>query len=245
MNKALRWIYSRYCLLIFALIFLVMTPLFWVFIQKPSWKTYALKLNHWWAVIFFKLSAIPAEQVYRSNLSPRQQFVFCANHTSYLDIPLIGLNSNKFVFVGKSSIAKVPLFGYMYRNIHITVDRDRLRSKYQTLKRAEEEIEKGHSLVMFPEGGIGKNPPRLSSFKDGPFRVAIEKQIPVVPVTIPFNWIILPNHSNLMVHRRKAVIIYHPPVSTVGLTPDDTDTLKDKVSGIINAELTKYYPHGH
>lgn len=245
MKKVLRWIYSRYCLVVFALIFLILTPLYWIFIQRPSWKSYALTLNRWWAQLFFTFTQIPVKQKYLHPFNGAEQVVFCANHTSFLDIPLIGLNPNRFVFVGKSSIAKVPLFGYMYRKIHITVDRARLRSKYQTLQRAQEEVDRGHSLVMFPEGGIGKNPPDLSHFKDGPFRVAIEKQIPVVPVTIPHNWIILPNHPSLMVNRRTALIIYHPPVSTRGLTLNDLDHLKSEVASIIKKEMLKFHPDGH
>lgn len=242
MKELLRWIYSRYCLVIFGLIFLFLTPLFWLFIQRPSWKRYAIKLNHWWARIFFKLSRIPMKQVYHTELSLRQEYMFCANHTSFLDIPLIGLNKNQFVFVGKSSISKVPLFGYIYKKIHITVDRTKLRSKYQTLQRAYEELDQGRSLVMFPEGGSSKSPPKLGPFKDGPFRIAIEKQIPIVPVTIPHNWIILPNHPSLMVYKETAMIIYHPSISTVGLTLKDMDNLKGQVADIITKELSKFHP---
>ena len=157
-----------------------------------------------------------------------------------MDIPLLGLNGHNFVFVGKSSIAKVPLFGYMYKKIHITVDRSKLKSKYRTLQLAQHEIEQGRSLAMFPEGGIGKNPPHLSEFKDGPFRVAIEQQIPVVPVTIPYNWIILPNHPSLMVNRTTAKIIYHPAIATTGMDLQDLDTLKYQVNQVIAQELSKY-----
>ncbi len=245
MKKVLRWIYSRYCLAVFALIFLALTPLFLIFIQKPSWKQYALTLNRWWALWFFTISRIPVKQVYHQPITGDNPLIFCANHTSFLDIPLIGLNPNRFVFVGKSSIGKVPLFGYIYRKIHITVDRNKLRSKYQTLRSAGEEIDRGRSLVMFPEGGTAKNPPQLSAFKDGPFRIAIEKQIPIVPVTIPYNWIILPNHPSLMVNRRTALIVYHQPVPTQGLDLNDVEALKAKVASIINKEIQKFHPHGH
>ena len=240
MKKLLRLLYSRYCLLVFALIFLVLTPLFWISIQRPTWKNFALKLNHWWALWFFRISRIPRQEIYQEELSKDQPYVFCPNHTSFLDIPLLGLNGHRFVFVGKSSIAKVPLFGYMYKKIHITVDRSKLKSKYRTLKLAKEQVEQGRSLVMFPEGGSSKNPPNLSDFKDGPFRVAIEQQIPVVPVTIPYNWIILPNHPSLMVNRTTAKIIYHAPIVTTGMDLHNLDQLKQQVNQVIAQELTKH-----
>jgi len=115
-----------------------------------------------------------------------------------------------------------------------------LKSKYRTLQLSKEEVEQGRSLVMFPEGGIGKNPPLLSPFKDGPFRVAIEQQIPVVPVTIPHNWILLPNHPSLMVNRITAKIIYHAAIPTAGMDLQDLDKLKQQVNQVITQELSKY-----
>jgi len=238
-------LYSRYCLAVFALIFLMFFPFFWLFIQKKSWHRYAVRLNHWWAVLFWKLSFIPVNQIYKAPLDPRLRYIFCANHTSFLDIPLIGLCQNLFIFVGKSSLSKVPLFGYVFKKIHITVDRSSLKSKYESLQRASLAIDHGISLVMFPEGGTEKNPPQLEPFKDGAFRVAIEKQIPIVPVTIPYNWIILPSHQGLMVNRRTAVVIYHKPFPTEGLSLQDLESLKGQVSRIIKSELLNHHPHGN
>jgi len=245
MKGIAKWIYSRYCLLVFALIFLLLFPLFWVLVQRKSWRKQAITLNHWWAILFWKLSFIPVTQEYRSPLNPKGRYVFCANHTSFLDIPLIGLCKNKFVFVGKSSIAKVPLFGYIFKKIHITVDRSSLKSKYETIQRAGAAIDHGICPVMFPEGGTEKNPPKLDQFKDGAFRIAIEKQIPIVPVTIPYNWIILPNHQGLMVTRRTSTAIYHKPLPTEGLTLDDLESLKGQVSRIIESELLNHFPYGN
>ncbi|GJM27851.1 MAG: hypothetical protein DHS20C17_04860 [Cyclobacteriaceae bacterium] len=138
----------------------------------------------------------------------------------------------------------MPLFGYIFKKIHIAVDRSSLRSRYETLHRAATTLDNGISLVMFPEGGTEANPPNLEPFKDGAFRIAIEKQIPIVPVTIPHNWIILPNHKGLMVNRRKSIAIYHKPLPTDGLTLDDLESLKGQVTRVIKSELLKYHPYG-
>ena len=243
MKEILNWLYSRYCLAVFAIIFLLLFPFFWVLVQRKSWRKAAIRLNHLWASLFWKLSFIPVQQQYNVPLDRGAQYVFCANHTSFLDIPLFGLCKNPFVFVGKSSLSKVPLFGYVFKKIHITVDRRSLKSKYETVQRASQAIDQGISLVMFPEGGTEKNPPTLEPFKDGAFRVAIEKQIPVVPVTIPYNWIILPNRQGLMVTRRKSIAIYHKPLPTDGLTLDDLESLKGQVTRIIQSELLKYHSY--
>lgn len=83
-----------------------------------------------------------------------------------------------------------------------------------------------------------KKDPVMASFKDGAFRVAIEKQIGIVPVTIPFNWIILPpNEFLLRWHPLK--VVFHEPIDTTGSTTKDTDTLKQKLFTIIDNELKR------
>jgi 1-acyl-sn-glycerol-3-phosphate acyltransferase len=139
-------------------------------------------------------------------------------------------------------MARIPLFGYMYGKIHITVDRNSLKSKYNTLVKAKAAIDHGKSIVIFPEGGIKTTKmPKLAAFKEGPFRIAIEKQIPVVPVTIPYNWIILPDKENLF-NWRKGKLICHEPISTEGMSLADVDKLKEKVFSVIETELEKYFP---
>jgi 1-acyl-sn-glycerol-3-phosphate acyltransferase len=132
----------------------------------------------------------------------------------------------------------IPLFGFMYRKLHITVDRSSLKSRVNTIVRSLQAIDEGKSLMIFPEGGIiTKHPPHLVKFKDGAFRVAIEKQIPIVPVTIPFNWIILPDQPVLMLRRKLMKVIFHEPIETNGYSMDRIDELKNKVFAVINQEL--------
>jgi len=91
---------------------------------------------------------------------------------------------------------------------------------------------------MFPEGGILSNKiPEMTRFKEGAFRAAITKQIPLVPVTLPDNWIILPDRKIPLITRGKMRMIYHSPIPTQGLTMEDIPSLKDKVYSIISNEL--------
>ena len=137
----------------------------------------------------------------------------------------------------------IPLFGFMYRQLHITVDRDRLKSRYSTMIRSLEALDEGKSLVIFPEGGIiTEREPVMGSFKDGAFRVSIEKQIPIVPVTIPFNWIILPADEFLM-NWKPLKIIFHKPIDPAGFTLDNISLYKQHVRQVIEQELKKYSAH--
>ena len=101
-------------------------------------------------------------------------------------------------------------------------------------------LEEIKSLIIFPEGGIlTKNPPHMTPFKDGAFRVAIEKQIAIVPVTIPSNWIILPDQEPLLLQWGIMSVIFHEPIITTGMSLKDVDALKETAYSIINAELKK------
>jgi 1-acyl-sn-glycerol-3-phosphate acyltransferase len=150
----------------------------------------------------------------------------------------MGFNPINAVFVGKNDMERIPLFGFMYRKLHITVDRSKLKSRMNTLIQSMKAVDDGKSLIIFPEGGIyTDNPPRMTPFKDGAFRTAIEKQIPVVPVTIPFNWIILPDSKPLLLHRRLMKIVFHEPIETTGYTLNNVNELKDLVFNTILKEL--------
>lgn len=234
----LRRIYSVYSLSLFALIFIIMLPLFTLLIHTNKRHSLVYTLHRIWAWLFYTLSFIPIRKAYSDKLDFSRQYIYCSNHFSYLDIPAFGINHIRPIFVGKSSLGKIPLFGYMYRNIHITLDKNNLKSKYNALGKCAEELDQGNNLVIFPEGGItSKNPPEMARFKDGAFRLAIEKQIPIVPVTIPYNWIILPDDGKLLLHRHKNMIIFHEPIETKGLTSEDLAQLKSRVYEVIDKEL--------
>lgn len=239
--RFLRAIYTTYGVLVFATLFLIFFVLLLIPIFFPKKFRLVGVFNRWWARLLFFLVGLPVKVEYRYDHDPDQQFIFCANHFSYIDIPTLGLNRHNTIFVGKNDMEKIPLFGFMYRHLHITVNRARLKSKYSTLVQSLRAIDEGKSLNFYPEGGIvTANPPRMAPFKDGAFRAAIEKHIPVVPVTIPHNWIILPDDEFLL-RWHPVKVIFHEPIETTGLTIQDIDFLKDKVYRVIDAELRKYY----
>lgn len=236
--RLLRALHTFYGLFVFALLFLIF---FWpllIPILIPSEHRITGIINRWWAKGLFRLIFLPYEVVYRAQLDPRKQYIFCPNHFSYLDIPTMGLNAINTVFVGKNDMERVPLFGFMYRRLHITVDRSNFRSRGETMRQAMKAIDEGKSLVIYPEGGMVTDcPPLMKPFKDGAFRTAIEKQIAIVPVTIPFNWIILPDAHPLRLKRGRVEVIFHEPIQTQGMTLDDLPMLKQQTYAVLEQEL--------
>lgn len=234
--KILRALYSAYALLIFSLIFFLTFPFFLIpiiFTKSHSWIGI---INRIWARIWLLLIFMRVKIHYESRLDSKKNYIFCPNHFSYLDIPSIGLCSKNVIFVGKSAMEKIPLFGWMYKKLHITVNRKSLKSRYETLIRSGKAIDEGKSLVIFPEGGIvSTNPPNMGRFKDGAFRVAIEKQVAIVPVSIPYNYLILP--ESLLMRNKRLEIYFHKPVETIGLTMEDLPKLREEVWKRVNEKL--------
>lgn len=236
-EKWARQIYTYYGMLVFGLLFvLFFFPLLFPIVFKSQYKWVGI-LNRWWARCLFFFLGIPTKVAYRAPLDPKRQYVFAPNHFSFIDIPTMGLTKHNSIFVGKSEMETVPLFGWMYRNLHITVDRTKLKSMYNTLLASIKALDEGKSLIIFPEGGIYTDaPPQMVKFRDGAFRAAIEKQVAIVPVTIPHNWIILPVNPMLL-YWKPMKLIFHEPISTEGMTVKDVDRLKEQVYQIIDKEL--------
>lgn len=236
--KVLRAIHTYYGLFVFGLLFVVLFPLLLIPIIFPKQFHLVGIINRLWAKGLFTLVFLPYRVELRAPLNTNKQYIFCPNHFSYLDIPAMGLNPINTIFVGKSEMASVPLFGFMYRKLHITVNRSSLKSRMHTIVRSMQAIDEGKSLTIFPEGGmVSKHHPHMVKFKDGAFRTAIEKQIAIVPVTIPFNWVILPDKEPIRLHRGEIKVVFHEPIETTGMTVEQIDELKHKVFDIINHEL--------
>jgi 1-acyl-sn-glycerol-3-phosphate acyltransferase len=237
--KVIKAIHTAYGVIVFAILFFVFFVLLLIPILFPKYHKLVGIFNRWWATLLFFFIGIPFSRDYRFKPGHNNQYIFCPNHFSYLDIPTIGLNIHDTIFVGKNDMEKIPLFGFMYSKLHITVDRTKLKSRYSTMMRTFQAIDEGKSLVIFPEGGIvTEHDPVMGEFKNGAFRASIEKQIPIVPVTIPYNWIILPADKFLL-SWRPVKLIFHEPIDPTGYTMKDMDAYKERVRNIIEQELKR------
>ncbi|HET8860097.1 lysophospholipid acyltransferase family protein [Marivirga sp.] len=238
MNQFFKKIYTVWCGIVFIGLFVLLFPFFLLIIANKSWHKHCYVLNKVWASVALFLVGIRTEIEGKHRLSTAMQYVYCANHFSLLDIVSFGFAPHSVVYVGKSSLAKIPLFGYMFRKLHVTVNRASPTNSYKALQIAIDKMGEERSLVMFPEGGIlSKRIPEMGRFKDGAFRAAITKQIPIVPVSLPDNWIILPDEKIPLITKRKMRMIYHEPIPTSGLNMEDVSALKETVYEVIATDL--------
>lgn len=194
-----------------------------------------------WAIIIFYGIGFRKIVKTTQRFNTNQSYMLVANHTSMMDIMLmlIMVKKNPFVFVGKKELAKLPLFGFFYKKACILVDRSSVKSRHETIVKAQEKLSQGLSVCIFPEGGVPNNETIvLDSFKDGAFRLAIEFQIPIVPMT----FVGLKAHFPFRFFAGKPGLIpvyIHEFIPTKGLTQDDKPALKERIRNIILQPLLK------
>jgi 1-acyl-sn-glycerol-3-phosphate acyltransferase len=169
-----------------------------------------------------------------------KNYIICANHTSNLDITaIILLVKRNYVFFGKEELLDNFVTGIYFRTIDIPVNRESKISAFRAFKKAEEKLKEGKNLVIFPEGMISEHyPPVLQPFKNGPFRLAIEQGVQILPVTICNNWGLMWDDGKK--HGTKPGICeihVHAPIDTANLTTDDSEGLKNEVFEIISNRL--------
>lgn len=233
-------IYSNWCYLWLILPGITVLPFQLIFLLHKKTYYVAHQLYRVWAWIMLPMCFLPVSVENRNKKMPKNA-VYCANHASYLDIPTVfRCIPGFFSIVGKKEVSKMPIIGYVFKHIYINVDRSSAESRRQTIINCKKTLKSGRPLVLFPEGRINASvSPNLSPFQDGAFILAIEQQLPLIPVTIPYNWIILPGAQRYLTQGRIKVII-HEPIETVGMSIADLPQLKEDVFKIIETELKKY-----
>ncbi|MBS3737608.1 lysophospholipid acyltransferase family protein [Mesohalobacter halotolerans] len=176
------WRIWFYVLMFFSIILLF--PFLLISTLRESWYGFFFKVAKVWATInLYGMGFIPKVQ-FLEKMKKGKSYLLVSNHTSMIDIMLMYyISKNPFVFVGKKELAKYPLFGFFYKRTCILVDRQNSKSRHAVFYQAQERLNKGLSVCIFPEGGVPDDISIvLDTFKDGAFRLAINHQIPIVPM---------------------------------------------------------------
>jgi len=200
------------------------------------YKTFFKIANAWGKTILFVMGFTPVVKT-EQELIPGKSYMLIANHASLVDVMLmLAVVKNPAVFVGKKELTKLPVFGYVFKKSSIYVDRSSEKSRKEVYTRAQEKLNQGLSIAIFPEGLVPEESVTLAPFKNGAFRLAIEHQIPIVPMTFydvkkRFSWTFFSGWPG------KLRVKIHPFIETKGLTLDDMETTKEKAYTMIHDEL--------
>ena len=149
-----------------------------------------------WGSIVLGISSVKVKVLGTENIPANTGVVFLSNHASMLDIPILyKALPVSFRFLVKKELFKIPFFGFMMLKAgYIPVDRSGGRAALKSIIKAAKKVDKGASVVVFPEGTRSKDG-TLGPFKTGGIMVALKTRSPVVPVAIKGSHLCLPKGS--------------------------------------------------
>ncbi|MBK9177359.1 MAG: 1-acyl-sn-glycerol-3-phosphate acyltransferase [Flavobacteriales bacterium] len=234
-----RWLYKIWFALVFFGSLVVLYVPFRILLYRPRRYYRAFRLKRRWAGFLAFASGVPPRLVRQATL-PEPPYVICCNHSSYLDIiQMYNVIPRYFLFMGKYELLKWPLFNIFFKGMNIAVNRGSHTEAAKAFRKAAQAIDRGTSIAIFPEGTIPAYTPRMKPFKDGAFKLAIEKQVPIVPITFVDHWRLFGEPLEVMARARPGIarVVIHDPITTVGLTDADVASLRRRVYEVIEEPL--------
>ncbi len=227
--KILVKLYTLWVLIVFTVFMIALLPgimIPFLLGRKFSWLGYSFL---WiWSWIFSMLTFIRYDLRGRENIQRGTSYIYVSNHTSFLDIPGVRLLiPGEFRPIAKKELLKIPVFGFIVRAATVVVDRSSAQSRKQSMERLREILKGGTSILVFAEGTQNRTKEILQPFKDGAFRIAIDSQLPIVPVVVVGAGPLMPP-GTLTIKPGKIKVVAGEPISVEGLTTDDIQSLKEK-----------------
>ena len=243
--KIVQYIYTVYAFLVFLLLMFLLFPFVVLasFFGKIKGGNMVYHICRFWAGAATFCWGIFHRNMYEVPHDPRHPVVFVFNHISYMDIPVLLLSFRKqpIRVLGKAEMAKIPIFGFIYRTAAVMVDRGNSDKRAQSVKTLKAVLRKNISVVIAPEGTFNMTGKPLKEFYDGAFRIAIETQTPIKPVLFldAFDRLSYKTIFSLTPGRSRSVFLEE--INVNGYTLENLAALKQKVYDVMEAGLVKYH----
>lgn len=241
--NVIRVIYCLYALLWFiALMFIVLVfALVFALFGKVRGGNLVYIACKCWAIAWYFVTGIRHKEVYEAPHDKTRQYIFVANHISYMDIPCIVRSVHQRVrILGKYEMVKYPVFGLIYRMVVVLVDRSSPERRAQSVRALKSALKKHISIFIFPEGTFNETGKPLKSFYDGAFRIAIETQTPIKPMLF-IDTLKRMHYKNIwQLTPGVCRTIYLDEIKVDGYTMQDLPALKQKVYSVMEAGLLRW-----
>lgn len=209
--------------------------------------THPFDKQRYWVGLFFRKIAVvmatlnPLWRFRTSGTFPQNRrgpFIAVSNHESFVDILLISHLPWEMKWLSKIEIMRIPVLGWdMVLAGDVPVERGTAKSAVKAMQRCTAILEGGGSVIIFPEGTRSETDDMLP-FKDGAFRLAIDTQVPILPLVVHGTGTALPKHG-WRFGRSNAEVRVLPLIETTGLKRSDIKSLSDRVRAVIEAERLK------
>lgn len=239
----MQWFYCIYAYITFVIF---MIPIFLLaLIASLFGPVKGGNLIYWlcslWADAWFFLIGIFHRNIYEVPHDKKKQYVFIANHISYLDAPvLVKTIRQPLRALGKIEMKNVPLFGFIYSYAVVKVDRSSPENRAKSIRNLKSILSKGISIIVFPEGTFNKTGKPLKDFYDGAFRIAIETQTAIKPVLFLNAYDRMDHKSIFSLNPGKSRSVFLEEIPVDKLTAEDIPLLREKVHKLMSEKLREY-----
>ena len=188
-----------------------------------------------WASLILKTTGVRVRVSGLEHLDPARSYVLAANHQSIYDIPIVFASLPvQLRIVAKDSLGRIPFLGWhLQRTGHLLVDRKNPGAGI--LKRMAQLVGGARSLIVFPEGTRSVDG-RVGRFKGGTFLLAIDSELPVLPISIARSRFVM-QKGQLMVCPEEVTLTVHAPLPTIGVTRDQARQFAEEVREIVKRGL--------
>lgn len=196
---------------------------------------------HAWCRSILKMSGVKLVVHNPERMStPHDGYVYISNHVSWFDIFALASIIPRYTWVAKSELRKIPMFGRAAEAAGIVfIERDNKKAAFESYKHAAQQVKRGRSVIICPEGTRGKDY-HLRPFKKGPFVLAIASGAPIIPTILYGTREIMPKGSFLI---RSGTVHVHflEPIPTAGYTYEDRTRLMQTVWSSMAGEMRRLY----
>ncbi|GAB6169750.1 lysophospholipid acyltransferase family protein [Clostridium carnis] len=199
---------------------------------------YSAKVGRDWADYTINRSIKMNVTVIGKENIPNEACCFIGNHTSILDIPLLIDSAERSMgFIAKKEMLKTPVIGYWMKQYNcVALDRENTREAIRVIQEGAENLKKGYSMAIFPEGTRSKDG-KLREFKKGSLKLATKAKAPIIPVAIDGAY-----RAFEIDNKFKSIdlkVTFGKAIYTDNLTREEEKALMDKVRGFIARELNQ------
>lgn len=202
---------------------------------------FVYKLCNIWARLWYGCIFIRHKEIYEVAHDKSRQYIFVANHRSYMDIPALVRTMHQPVRVlGKHEMVKFPVFGWIYKAAAIIVDRSSSEKRAKSVRALKAALKHGISIFIFPEGTFNETNAPLKDFYDGAFRIAIETQTPIKPLLFIDTVDRLHWRGIFELTPGRSAVVFMKEIDVSEYTMKDMNILKQNVYEIMEEGLKRY-----
>lgn len=224
--------FAAWAMLTFIATMLIILLPTWIMglLPEPKRTRSFIQLSRIWMAVWLPLAGIRLVIKGREKFVKGENYVVVCNHNSFMDVPVTSPGipgGNKTI--AKIEMAKIPLFGLIYRRGSVLVDRKSEESRLKSYTYMKRVLEMGLHMCIYPEGTRNKSNNPLKEFKDGAFRLAIETGKPVIPAVLFNTKKVLPQQKTFYFWPSKIEMHFLDPVETKDLQMSDVKQLKESI----------------